>query len=253
MKILVIANQKGGVSKSITSYHLGWYLSELRNQRVLFLDVDEQAHSSLSLGKFATNLEASQFFGSDPIRLSAEPGQLVLAKGSPDLRKVEAMIDRQELVVNNLKARLAEVSESFDWCVIDTPGSNSIVAGAALYVSNQVLIPSTIDEYSLGVTITMLKRVLSLQKNVNKDLVIHGILPTIFDAAAPSQRRDLETFLHRFNQFVIRAKISKRSAYREAASDGKPVWQLKNNSSAREAAKEMKIAFDLIAEKMGVK
>lgn len=253
MKTLVIANQKGGVGKSIISYHFGWYFAELRKQRVLYLDLDEQANSSLSLKSFGSDLTAARFFGDEKLSLKCDPEKLVLAKGNSDLLKVEMMNTRQEEILSNLKARLADVEGEFDVCVIDTPGSNSIVTGAALHIADYVLIPSIIDEYSLGVAITMLKRVIAVQRSGNPGLVNLGVLPSLFDATSPSQKRDIEEFLRRFNQHVVRAKISKKSAYRDAASESKPVWHMKSSSSARDAAKEMKIAFDMLAEKMGVK
>lgn len=252
MKKVVIANQKGGAGKSTTAYNFGRYLSELRNQRVLFIDADTQAHSSLSLRQNKTNLAASQFFGTAPLKLTGSPGELVLAYGdNAGLLKVEAMVNDQEAVLGNLKKRLADVESDFDWCVFDTPGSNSIVVGAALYVADYVFIPTEIDQYNLDVTVTMLKRIIGLQKTHNPGLVNLGVLANKFDAGKPSQKRDLETFLQKFNQFVIRAKLTNKSVYRDAAAEGVPVWKMKS-TSAREAGKEIKAAFDLIAEKMGV-
>jgi chromosome partitioning protein len=252
MKIFATVNQKGGAGKSTFAYNFAYYLSEVCNQSVFFGDSDSQGNSSSSLRQFQTDLAASSLFGQEALKLTGEPGKIVLARGDRSLERVEYMINEQEKVLANLKARLADIEDQFDWCIFDTPGSNSIVAGAIMHIADYALIPTEIDQYNLDVTVTMLKRVIALQKTRNPTLVNLGILANKFDARKPSQVRDLKTFLEQFNQYVIRAKLSNRQPYSDAAAEGVPVWRLKT-TAAREAGKEMKETFAMIAEKMGVK
>lgn len=254
MKTLVIANQKGGVGKSNTAYNLGHYLAEKKAKRTLFIDFDEQGSASLSLRNYAGELNASAFFGTEPIKVAALSGDLVLAKGDAKLPAIETEFrptSRHSELIQNLKNRLADVCNEFDWCVIDTPGSNSVIANATLAAADFVLVPSIVDAYSIDIATKMLKRIIGIQKTANPKLVNLGILPTLINSTAPSQRKDLENLLQKFNQYVIRAKISNRTSYREAAGDGIPVWKLKK-TTARDAANEMIGTFDVLAEKLGV-
>lgn len=256
MKTIVIANQKGGVGKSVTAYHLGQYLAEKKAKRTLFIDTDEQGNSTSSLRTFAGELLASQFLGTTAINPGALAGELVLAKGKGDvaLPGIETEFRPKEkhvALMTNLKNRLADVCNDFDWCVIDTPGSNSVIAGAALAAADFVLVPSIVDSYSIDIATTMLKRIIGIQKTINPGLVNLGILPTVLNTNSPSQKKDLENLLLKYNQYVIRAKLSNRTAFREAASDGVPVWTMKKQS-AKDAAAEMLSTFDLLAQKMGV-
>lgn len=256
MKTAVIANQKGGVGKSVTAYHLAHYFSEKKGKRTLFIDSDEQGNSTSSLRTIAGELVASQFFGTTPVKPCELNGQLVLAKGKGDaaLPQIETDFrpkDKHSVLMNNLKSRLADVCNDFDICIIDTPGANSVIAGAALAVADFVLVPSVVDAYSIDIATTMLKRIIGIQKTANPSLVNLGILPTILNANSPSQKKDLENLLQKYNQYVIRAKLSNRTAFREAASEGVPVWTMKKQS-AKDAAVEMLATFDLLAQKMGV-
>lgn len=250
MKKLVFLNQKGGVGKSILAYNKAHYLAE-RGKRVLFIEADEQGNSGKSLSMYVIpGIDAGVMFGDAPLKLPTLPQQIVVLAGGPGLRIAEKS-DNDAKLVANLKARLEEVSAGFDFCVIDTPGSNSKAANAFLVVSDFVLVPCIVDTYSLDVATKVLQRIVGIQKQINPGLVNLGILPNLFDATAPTQKADLERLLSNYHQYVLKAKISKRSSYREAATNGVPVWKL-DKTAAREAGKELRVAFDLIANRMGV-
>ena len=250
MKKFVVINQKGGVGKSIFAYNGCHYFAE--KGRVLFIEADEQCNSSKSLSpyKIPGDMNASVMFGDQPLQLPRLTQKIVVLPGSQDLRKVERSVDDRQLV-ENLKKRLAEVSGEFDFCVIDTPGANNKAANAFLMVSDYVVVPSQVDTYSLDVAGEVLKRIIGVQQTYNPTLVNLGILPSIFDATSPSMKEDLAQLLKDFHKYVLMAKISKKSAYREAATAQVPVWKL-DKSAAREAGKEIRAAYDLIAAKMGV-
>ncbi len=249
MRKVVFANQKGGVGKSIVAYHFAYYLAD-HQKRVLFVDADEQGNSSKTLCKCAApGVDAAALFAFEHLTLPTLAQEIVVLQGGPNMRQVEKATDDLQLLTN-LEARLAELSSGFDYCVLDTPGSNSKAANAVLLASNFVVIPCIIDGYSLDVATTMLQRIIGIQQRFNPGLVNLGILPTLFDATAPTQKADLMNLLHSYQQYVLGVKISKRSSLREAAVAGVPVWQLQK-SSAREAGKEIRAAFDVIAEGMG--
>lgn len=249
MKILIVKNQKGGVGKSIFAYNGAHVLAKLG--RVFFLELDEQGNSTKSLAPYVVQgIAASQFFGNEPVSLPRLPQQIIAVQGDMGLREIETSQNDAQLV-KNLKQRLAEISQDFDFCIIDTPGANNKAANAGLVVSNYVVIPSKLDTYSLDVTSKELKRVIGVQQSINPTLVNLGILINEFDATSPTQKKDLEELLSKYHNYVIKGKISKKSAYREASGLQIPVWEL-DKTAGREAGKEIRSVFALITEKMGV-
>ncbi len=247
MKTLLFCNQKGGVGKSILAYNMAHHLAE-RGLRVLFIDADQQGNSSSSLAQFLSpKVSAADLFGATPVALEGEPGVICALGPGAKLNSID-LIDDDNKIVNALRSRLAELSSAFDVCVVDTPGSNSKAANAFLFAANYVVVPCIVDTYSMQVSIKMLKRIMRVQQ-FNSGLVNLGLLPNLFDAVAPTQRDDLLRLLKDYHQYVLPTKISKRTAFRDAASDSVPVWAVQK-SSAREATREVRHAFNLICNKM---
>ncbi|KVE37250.1 ParA family protein [Burkholderia sp. TSV86] len=263
MKIFVVANQKGGSAKSVFSTQFGFHLSEVEKKRVAFIDADEQASSTYTLRAFEGGNRAYQFFGSEPVKVNGDGAEGAMTLFSADkehLRLVEKMDDQIKLDANkkailpqiatNLRARLDEISDRFDWCVIDTPGANSKVPNAALIAADYVIVPCTIDSYALPVANEMLTRIRAVQQHLNPKLKLVGLLPVRFKANDREMVRHLKELLTFQKDTVLRTKISDRSAFPYAADHGMPVWKV-DKSAAREAAKELREVFDVIGSKVG--
>lgn len=256
MKILIVVNQKGGVGKSLLSYHLLHYLIDL-GKRVLFIDGDTQGNSSSSLTQYVrSNLGASLLFSSVPIDLSGYARTDVVLRGDAALTQVESTERSDAELVATVRARLAEIADGFDFAVIDTAGANSRVANALLVASNYSVVPTKIDQYSIDVSGEMLKRIAFIRENWNPSLVNLGILANEFDGRQPEQVRVLKQLLGAYATTMIPAYVSDRSAYREASAAGVPVWRLKApgedrpKTSAREAGIEIKAVFKTLMERM---
>lgn len=261
MKKVVFVNQKGGSGKSILSYNKAHFLAE-QGKRVLFIDGDEQANASKSLAVYtAPTLSASALFGEAPIHLPTLPQQIVLLRGDSGLRKVEQSDKDDEQLVELLRARLAEISDGFDYAVIDTAGANSRVANALVVVGDYAILPCRIDPYSIDVATQVLKRIAFIQKSWNPGLVNLGILANEYDTTSPAQIAWLKQLMTAYRQFVIGAWVSKRSAFREASGEGVPVWRLESETdedggkgkiktAARAAGKEVKAVFQMIQDRM---
>ena len=256
MKILIFVNQKGGVGKSLLSYHLPHYLIE-RDKRVLFVDGDTQGNSSSSLAQYVrSNLCASQLFSNAPIDLSSCTENIVVLRGDAALTQIEATERSDAELVATVRVRLAEIAGSFDFAVIDTAGANSRVANALLVASDYAVVPTKIDQYSIDVSGEMLKRIAFIRENWNPALINLGILANEFDSRQPEQVRVLKQLLGAFSTTMIPAYVSDRSAYREASAAGGPVWRLKApgedrpKTSTREAGIEIKAVFKTLMERM---
>ena len=260
MKKIIYVNQKGGTGKSTIAYNHAYYLAEL-GKKVLFIDGDEQANSSSSLIDFADpKIVASSLFGNYAINVAKSEHNIVLLQGDSGLRYVERSNISDEDLVERLKIRLKEISNGFDFAVIDTAGANSRIANALLMVSDFSVLPCKVDPYSINVCKDVLKRIVAIQKSWNKNLVNLGILPNEYDATSPAQVGWLKELIGAFKQFMLGAWVAKRSALREAAGEGIPVWLLQSDetdgkskvkTSARTAGKEIKAVFKIILNKTG--
>ncbi len=227
MKTVAFINQKGGSAKSIMSYNFGYYCAEKKNRRVLFLDGDTQGNSGNSLRDYFTELTASQFFGEAPIVVPKTTANLVVARADDKLREYENIPDSQgRLIVQRLKTRLEEAAADFDLCIIDTPGANASTVGAFLLTTDYVVVPTEIDSYAIKVSVEVLKRIVGVQRELNKKLVNLGMLPCRLRAGEiNNQRRDLKGLLRDYDKYVLRACIVERTIYKEAAAKGVPIWQ----------------------------
>lgn len=249
MKKIIPANQKGGVGKTVLTYNLAHYLAE--GARVLAIDFDEQGNASSSLEPYALpGLAASALFGATRVQLPAQRGKLVLLRAdAAGLGTVERSPLSDAELVDNLVARLAELAPDFDYAVFDTPGANSRIANAALVASDVVIIPCKIDQYSIDVAGTMLTRIAAVQQTWNRQLLSLGILANEYDARQPAQVADLKKLLSTYPDYMFRAFVSDRSAYREASSDAVPVWKLKK-TAARDAGIEIRAVFKMMLERV---
>ncbi len=263
MKKLIFVNQKGGSGKSILSYNMAHCLAD-SGQRVLFVDADEQANSSKSLAAHLAPPSAGDLFGDTPIKRLAASQNIALLRGSAALREVERSDKSDVEMVMTVRARLADIAHEFDYCVIDTPGSNSRVANALLVASDFALIPCKIDPYSISVAGVMLKRIKFIQGKWNQGLINLGILANEYDARQPAQVAGLKQLMSGYRDFMLPAFVVDRSAYREACGAGVPVWRLEADSdedggkgkvktAARVAGHEIKAVFKMIQDKMEAK
>lgn len=256
MKSIVFVNQKGGSGKSILAYHMAFFLSEVANQRVLFVDGDEQANATKSLGQFRDpDLNASLLFKAEPVPAIDQGQGMTLFAGDQGLRDIERSSTSDAALVELVRKQLTGLSEQFDYCVIDTAGANSRVANALLVAANFAILPCRIDPYSIDVATEVLKRVIFIQKRWNSGLVNLGILPNEYDTQSPAQRDWLKQLMGAYQKFVFPAFVPKRSAFREASGEGVPVWALTGTgkavkTSARTAGKEIKAVLAMVQKKM---
>jgi chromosome partitioning protein len=260
MKTLVIANQKGGSGKSVFGTQLAYCLAELANKRVAYVDTDEQSSSSYTLRACDTGYKAHALFGAMPVMVKNGAPMALFSADKEPLRLVEKMDDSIRLdahknvvlpqIALNLRARLGELTPHFDWCVVDTPGSNSKIPNAALTAADYVIVPCVIDAYSLPVANDMLARIRAVQQHLNQKLQLVGILPMKFKANDREMVSHLKQLLTFQKDTVLPAKIGDRSAFPYASDHGIPVWKV-DRSAAREAAKELRHAFEVIGAKIG--
>lgn len=248
MRTIVFTNQKGGPGKTTLAVLFAHCLVDRHAERVAFIDLDSQCNASKTLGPFDSGIRASALFAPQAVPLPPEPGPITLLGGCKALIDLERA--RPEVVIPAFRQQVAALAEHFDACVIDTPPALGLRMSAALIAADHVVCPIELEEYSLDGVTDMLKTVFGVKQKYNPRLNLLGIVANRFNPHSVRQKAALAQLLAQYDELVIPAKISTRSAIPEALAAGVPVWRMPK-SSAREASVEVLTVFEHLRERMG--
>ena len=233
-RILVLANQKGGVGKTTTAINLGTALAAI-GERALIIDLDPQGNASTGLGIDRKSRIASTYDVltgerslAEVVTATAVP-RLMIAPSTMDLLGVELEIagdsDRSYKLKNALKAFFARdnVDEPITYVLIDCPPSLNLLTINALAASDAVLVPLQCEFFALEGLSQLLKTVDQVRRSLNPALTIHGIVLTMFDprnSLASQVVADVRAFM---GDKVYDTVIPRNVRVSEAPSHGKPV------------------------------
>jgi chromosome partitioning protein len=233
-RVLVIANQKGGVGKTTTAINLGTALAAI-GENVLILDLDPQGNASTGLGVAAKDRLLSTYdvlLGDAPLRQAIVPTavpRLHLAPSSMDLLGAELELstekDRSFRLRDALFALDSEASsaERYDYVLIDCPPSLNLLTVNAMAASDAVLVPLQCEFFALEGLSQLLRTVEQVRNSLNPRLSIHGVVLTMFDPRnnlAAQVIADVRQFL---GSKVYDTVIPRNVRVSEAPSHGKPV------------------------------
>jgi chromosome partitioning protein len=233
-RILVLANQKGGVGKTTTAINLGTALAAI-GERALIVDLDPQGNASTGLGIDRKSRIASTYdvlVGERTIAEVVTPTavpRLMIAPSTMDLLGVELEIagdsDRSYKLKNALKAFFARDNgdEPITYILIDCPPSLNLLTINALAAADAVLVPLQCEFFALEGLSQLLKTVDQVRRSLNPALTIHGIVLTMFDprnSLASQVVADVRAFM---GDKVYDTVIPRNVRVSEAPSHGKPV------------------------------
>lgn len=185
-KIIAITNQKGGVGKTTTSVNLGACLAYI-GKRVLLVDIDPQGNATSGLGIEKADVEQCVY---DILVDDADVIDIIKATTVENLDVIPATIQLAgaeiELVPTisrevRLKRALEAVKQNYDYIIIDCPPSLGLLTINALTASDSVVIPVQCEYYALEGLSQLLNTVRLVQKHLNTDLMIEGVLLTMLD------------------------------------------------------------------------
>jgi chromosome partitioning protein len=243
--VISFANQKGGVAKTTTTLNLGVALAE-QGLKVLLVDLDPQGNLTMSQGLNPDTIERSMFdvlVHRLPIQEVVHHTEVDLAVSSIDLAGAElalsSMIGRERA----LEKAIAPVRENYDYVLIDTPPSLGLLTINALVASNGVIVPVQCEYLSLRGLVQLENTLSMIRENLNPDVEIQGILPTMFDKRLLHSKEAVDILKENFGDLVFKTKIRKTVRYAEAPVKGQSVLGYDPSGDAaalyRDLAKEV--------------
>lgn len=253
MKVLVTANQKGGVGKTSTVVHLAFDFAE-RGKKVAVIDLDTQGNASFTLRPFATGLTASELWQDVPEKRlnqclpSVNEGQIYLVESDQKLADVEKL-DR-DTIIGNFKANMAGLAQQgFDVCLIDTAPTLSVALIGALVSADYVLSPIEMEVYAIQGIKQMLKTVEQVRRRMNSSLKFIGMLPSKVDGRNPRHKVHLQELQNAYPQMMIPVSIGLRTSIGDALASNVPVWKIRK-TAARLATREMRALAEHVYARM---
>ncbi len=220
--VIAFANQKGGVAKTTSTLNVGAALAEL-GFRVLGIDMDPQANLSMCQGIDPEGLSQSMFdvlVHGLPISEVVHAGEIDVAVASIDLAGAElalsSMIGRERA----LERALAPIREDYDYILIDTPPSLGLLTINALTASDSVIVPVQCEYLSLRGLAQLDRTLQMIRENLNPQVHIKGILPTLYDSRTVHGHEAIEVLKENFGSLVFKTVVRKTIRFAEAPVKG---------------------------------
>lgn len=254
IRVLALANQKGGVGKTTTAINLGTALAAI-GERVLIIDLDPQGNASTGLGVDRKSRKVSTYdvmVGTatlqDALLETAVPG-LAVAPSTLDLLGVELEIASSKDRVRRLGHAIDVLGrdiqpDGFTYVLIDCPPSLNLLTINALTASNAVLVPLQCEFFALEGLSQLLKTVEQVRVSLNPGLSIHGIVLTMFDPRNNLSNQVVADVRDFMGAKVYDTIIPRNVRVSEAPSHGKPVLLYDLKCSGSQAY--LKLASEII-------
>jgi chromosome partitioning protein len=244
-EVIAFANQKGGVAKTTTTLNLAVAFAE-SGYRVLCVDLDPQGNLTMSQGIDPDKVEKSLYdvlVNDMPISEIIVKREIDIAVASIDLAGAEIAMSTKIGRERSLEKALKEVAGDYDFVCIDTPPSLGLLTINALTAANKVIVPVQCEYLSMRGLVQLQNTLRMIQENLNPDVKIEGILPTMLDSRTIHAKEAIEILEENFGDLVFQSRIKKAIKFAEAPVKGSSVLKYDSDSSAanyyRDLAKEV--------------
>jgi chromosome partitioning protein len=239
--VIAFANQKGGVAKTTTTLNLAAAFVE-RGHRALCVDLDPQGNLTMSQGIDPDSLDVSMYdvlVHGTKIREVIKRREVDVAAASIDLAGAEiamsTMIGRERA----LEKAFGPIMEDYDFICIDTPPSLGLLTINALTASDKVIVPVQCEYLSMRGLIQLQNTVSMIKENLNPDLEIEGILPTLVDSRTVHAKEAIEILEENFGDRVFASRIRKTIRFAEAPVKGMSVLKYDPDGKAASAYRQL--------------
>src|ERR687893_389703 len=239
--VIAFANQKGGVAKTTTTLNLAAAFAE-RRHRVLCVDMDPQANLTMSQGIDPDTLEQSMFdvlVHDLSIREVTRRRGIDVACASIDLAGAEIAMSTKIGRERSLAKALMAVEDDYDWVFVDTPPSLGLLTVNALTAADQVIVPVQCEYLSMRGLLQLQNTLAMIRENLNPEVQIAGILPTMVDTRTLHAKEALEILEENFGDRVFGARIRKTVRFAEAPVKGMSVLKYDPKGTAADAYRQL--------------
>jgi len=244
-EVIAFTNQKGGVAKTTTTLNLAAAFSE-RGFRVLCVDLDPQSNLTMSQGIDPDSLDVSMYdvlVHHTSLREVVRRREVDVACASIDLAGAEIAMSTQIGRERSLEKALAVVEEDYDYVFIDTPPSLGLLTINALTAATKVIVPVQCEYLSMRGLVQLQNTLSMIRENLNPDVEIEGILPTLVDNRTVHAKEAIEILEENFGDRVFASRINKTVRFAEAPVKGMSVLKYDPDGKAayayRQLAKEV--------------
>ena len=242
-KVICVTNQKGGVGKTTTAVNLSYYLAK-NKLRVLLVDLDPQGNATSGLGFEKEKLKATMtdvMLGEATIEdviLKTKFKNFELASATPQLANAEVELTKMDKKFVQLRDEVRKVVGKYDYIIIDSPPSLSLLTVNGMIASDYLLLPVQTEFYALEGVAQLLES-MKLVRKVNPKLKLLGLVATMYDKRTSLSIQVLAEIKKYFKDKTFNTAIPRNVRIAEAPSHGVPVGDYDRFSKGAKAYKEL--------------
>ncbi len=243
-KIIAVCNQKGGTAKTTSAINIASFLA-LSGKKVMLVDLDPQANATSGMGINKHNIKQSTYhvlleeLDIKVILQTTALNNLWLAPANLDLTGAEVELVGALGREYRLKKALQKEKENFDFIIIDSPPSLSLLTINGLCAADSILVPVQCEFYALEGLTQLTNTIKLVRENLNSNLAIEGVLLTMADFRTNLTKEVIQEVREYFKDKVYETIIPRNIKLSEAPSFGKPIVLYDENSLGAQKYEEL--------------
>jgi len=238
VRIISLANQKGGTGKTTTVANLGSALSQL-NKKVLLIDLDPQSNLTIHFGIIPKNLPKTI---TDLLEGTTNYKDIILNTYLPNLNIIPSNTELTRIEINLanvggresvLKKKLHNL-DGYDFVILDSPPALGLLTINGLTYAKELIIPLQVEFFALEGMVKLLETIAIVKHRINPEMNVTGIVATMYDIRTNLSHEVLTTIRNKFKEKVFKTVIRENIRLAEAPSFGKTIFDYSPTSYGAE-------------------